>query len=230
MGRRATSRPGHQGGGSTPGATVQHEAPDDADLFTFPVARRRFSDEELISNLREFAHAFPPTRRTMGNFRSWPGLRFHDHTVVAQLGGWIAALRRAEADHEARRARGPSLQQVVEDIRRFAYATPIPARTLANFKKWRSRKVSVGSVAQNFGNWYDALTKLDIAVPGQTNSQKHSDEELLEAVERVSRWCKRPPSHHDLERYARSNTDGISYGTICNRFGPVKPFLGSASV
>lgn len=200
---------------------------DDEALFSFPAVRRRFRDEELLDDILRFAEAFPPEERSAVNYLAWPRRRFHTHTIAAQLGGWVEALRLAGVDYAVPRARGPSREQVEDELRRFAQATPVPERTKDRFKDWKGRRISVVSIGSHFGTWHDALRALDIAVPGRTKSRKHSDEELLAAVERVWRWRERPPSHKDFVDYARVQGEGLSYGTVYHRFGPVKPFLAA---
>lgn len=199
----------------------------DDELFSLGGVRRRQRDEDLLADLKAFAEAVPPHQRTMERYRRWPRRKFHDHTIVGQLGGWLAALERAGVDYGAAAARGSSRETVEADIRAFARVTPLPGRTLANFKDWPGRKVSVWSVAKHFGNWHDAFVQLRLPVPGRTRSEKHSDEELLLAVERIWRWCGRAPSAGDFKKYALKHNDGVSHATIYYRFGPLRPFLAA---
>jgi hypothetical protein len=113
------------------------EAPQEygADLFDFGRDRRRQTDAELIRDLRAFAAVFPPAERTAANYRLWPRKRFHDHTICAQLGGWIEALRRAGVEYGAREARGATRAEVEEDLRRFSKVTPAAERT--RYGSWR---------------------------------------------------------------------------------------------
>jgi hypothetical protein len=197
----------------------------DDSLFDFGRKRRRFTDEELLADLRAFAAVFGSRQRTAGNYRDWEGRRFHDRTICDQLGGWIEALRRAGVEYDARGSQGPTADEVEADIRRFAKATPVARRTFAEFREWPRRRVSAHAVKRHFGPWHAALTHLGIEVPGQTRSVKHSDEELLDAIWRVWQWAGRPPSKGDFDNYSASRADGISYGAIHYRFGPVRPFL-----
>jgi hypothetical protein len=203
--------------------------PDDYDLFSFGGIRRRFSDADLLADVRAFATAFAPHERTMANYRSWERRRFHDHTICAQLGGWIEALSRAGVEYAAHAPRGPTADEVEADIRRFVKAKPVAERTWAAFRSWRGRKVSAHSVKQHFGPWHEALTSLGIEVPGRSRSVKHSDEELLAVIERVWRWCGRYPSALDFKKYGAVHSDGISIATIYYRFGRVRPFLEAFS-
>jgi hypothetical protein len=198
---------------------------EDHDVFRFDVPRRRFTDDALLANLRAFGDAFPPHARTAANYRAWESRRFHDHTIIKQLGGWLEALRRAGLEYAVREATGPTQVQVEADVRRFAKVTPVAERTWANFCSWPIRRVSAHAVKRRFGPWHTALTTLGIEVPGRSRSVKHSDEELLEAIWRVWRWCGRPPSALDFRKYGAIHTDGISYPAVYYRFGPVRPFL-----
>lgn len=199
--------------------------PDDLEIFTVGGPRYRFRDEELLADLQAFASVFEPQERTMANYRNWQQRRFHDHTICKQLGGWIEALRRAGVEYDAYGSKGPTTAEVEADIRRFAKATPVSRRTWAEFRNWAGRRVSAHSVSRHFGSWHGALTTLDIEVPGQSRSVKHSDEELLAAIERVWRWARRLPSALDFKKYNERHSDGISMGTIYYRFGHARPFL-----
>jgi hypothetical protein len=202
-------------------------ASDDYALFTFGGIRRRFSDDELLADLQAFAAVFAPHESTMANYRSWNRRRFHDHTICAQLGGWIEALRRAGVKYAAHGSKGPTREEVEADIRRFAKVTPVAERTWATFRSWRGRRVSAHSVKQHLGPWHAALTALGIEVPGRSRSVRHSDEELLAPIERVWRWCGRYPSALDFRKYSAVHNDGISNAAIYYRFGPVRPFLAA---
>jgi hypothetical protein len=197
----------------------------DDDLFAFGGIRRRFSDAELLADVQAFASVYGPRERTMASYRGWQRRRFHDHTICAQLGGWVEALHRAGVEHAAQGAAGPTAGEVGAEIRRFAKVTPVAGRTLAAFTSWPKRKVSAGAVKRHFVTWHAALTQLGIEVPGQSRSVKHSDEELLDAVERVWRFARRHPSASDFKRYSARHTDGISYLAVYLRFGRVRPFL-----
>jgi hypothetical protein len=200
---------------------------NDAELFRFPEVRWRFTDAELLADLRAFGAAYGPRDRTMLNYRAWPKRRFHDHTIIGQLGTWIEALKRAGLEHQTRQRNAPTKTDIAEELRRFAKATRVAERTLANFKDWRFRTVSATAVSRHFGSWFDALQELGIAVPGQTRSTRHSEEEIVDAVERIWRWCGRPPSTEDFKKYGRIHNDGVSFGTVYYHFGPLKPFLAS---
>ncbi|MBL6456961.1 HNH endonuclease [Belnapia sp. T6] len=199
----------------------------DAELFSFPAVRRRYSDAELLADLRAFGAEFGPRDRTMLNYRDWPKRQFHHYTIIAQLGTWIQALRRAGLDHETRQRNAPTKADVEAELRRFAKATRVADRTLANFKDWRLRRISPTAVSRYFGSWFDAFQELGIAVPGRTKSSRHSEEEIIAAVERIWRWCGRPPSAEDFKKYARIHDDGISFGAVYYHFGALKPFLAS---
>jgi hypothetical protein len=203
------------------------KAKTDAELFSFPEVRRRYSDAELLADLRAFGAEFGPRDRTMFNYRDWPQRRFHHYTIIAQLGTWIQALQLAGLDHQTRQRNAPTTADVEAELRRFAKATGVASRTLASFKEWRHRKISASAITRHFGSWYDAFQELGIAVPGRTKSTRHSEEEIIEAVERIWRWCGRPPSAEDFKKYARTHDDGISFAAVYYRFGALKPFLAA---
>ncbi len=155
---------------------------NDTDLFSFPAIRRRQTDAELLAELRAFGKVYAAEDRTMQNYRRWSQRRFHEHTIISQLGSWVGALKQAGLSHDTRRRDAPTKAEVEVELRKFASATPVAERTLANFKTWRLRRISLYSVTHHFGNWHDALLRLGITVPRQTRSVKNSDEEILERI------------------------------------------------
>lgn len=105
-----------------------------------------------MRDLQAFAAAVPPHQRTVDRYRRWPKRKFHDRTIVQQLGGWRAALKSAGVAYDVAGARGPSREAVEAELRAFARVTSLPKRTAGFFRAWPSRKVSVASIAKHFGN------------------------------------------------------------------------------
>jgi hypothetical protein len=43
----------------------------------------------------------------------------------------------------------------------------------------------VHAVSKIYGNWFDAMSALDIECPGKSKSKRNSDDDLLETTEKV---------------------------------------------
>jgi hypothetical protein len=120
--------------------------------------------------------------------------------------------------------------EIEADLRRFAETTPANMRTLSRFKNWRGKKISEHAVARKYGNWFNAMVALKIECPGRSKSKKFSDDDILTAVERIWRWTREthevsPPSVGHCQKYSLDHSDGVSVGTIFNRFGSFEPFM-----
>ncbi|MBL9185921.1 MAG: HNH endonuclease [Opitutaceae bacterium] len=192
--------------------------------------RRRISNQELIAELQRFSKFYGPSDRTQRNYDKWPERAFCSQTFRTYLGPWKVALTNLGLKYEPTERQRFSDREIEEELRRFAEATPAKSRTLSRFKNWQGKRISEHSISRKYGTWHDALHALEIECPGRSKSKKLSDDDVLEAVERIWRWTRlkrdvSPPSQGHFIEYSKQHADGVSVGTIFNRFGCFEPFM-----
>lgn len=203
------------------------------DIFEVADQRRRIDDADILVDLRRFADVTPLLGRTIKGYEAWDRRQFHPHTVMKYFGSWSAAMRLAGVDYDAKASIRVSKEEVDDNLREFAKVYPAHKRTLDSFQSWQFRRVGASSIRKYYDNWYEAMMALGYECPGKSKSKKNSDEDLLEATERVWRWSyekrRQSPSNLDFQKYSDIYSDGISYGTLYRRFGPVDRYLKAFS-
>ena len=149
--------------------------------------RRRYSDEELLAELRACAERLGRSP-TMREFAGDPKTRVHPQTVIEHFGSWNAAKR--EAGLVPRRfATRQELLQVLRDLGEELGRTP----TARDLEERRGRVPSKSLYWHTFGSLTTALREAGFDVPV-------GEERLERAVEqgvRLARRLRRLPKFAD---------------------------------
>ena len=149
--------------------------------------RRRYSDEELLAELRACAERLGRSP-TMREFAGDPKTRVHPQTVIEHFGSWNAAKR--EAGLVPRRfATRQELLQVLRDLGEELGRTP----TARDLEERRGRVPSKSLYWHTFGSLTPALREAGFDVPV-------GEERLERAVEqgvRLARRLRRLPKFAD---------------------------------
>ena len=157
--------------------------------------RRRYSDEEILDELRASAERLGRSP-TMREFASDPATRVHPQTVVEHFGSWNAAKRRAGlvprrfATREELLGR---LRELGEELGRVPTAKDVDAR--------RGSMPSKSLYWHTFGSLSTALREAGFDVPVGEERLERAVEQGVELARRLGRL----PKFHDWAEARRSD-------------------------
>ena len=158
------------------------------------VTRKKYTDEQLLAELRRVANSVGKPVLTRGDFSRHSGI--DADAVGRRFGGWQSALSRAGLCYTligqpvvrnqpyVRRSK----EELLEELRRVAAL--VPGRELSRSEFTKHSEVNAVSLAGRFGGWRAALELAGLShmfsKHGERALNSFSDEELLDELRRVA--------------------------------------------
>jgi hypothetical protein len=162
---------------------------------------RQYTDEELLSQIRELAEGNSPPTST--EFRT-ASETVATTTIENRFGSWNNAVR--AAGFEPHRERHTD-EELLSQIQELAEGNSPPVQ--AEFET-ASETVSATTIENRFGSWNDAVRAAGL----EPHHERHTDEELLSQIRELADGTSPPKS---TKFHTTSETAAAT--TIQNRFG-----------
>lgn len=204
---------------------------NDQNIFSAKPAIRLLSKLDIIESLKTFAAETKLADRTGDNYhRQWGRKKgnkaFTHETIKKYFGSMANAMRDAKIEYSPNEK--TFKENVDDDLKRFFSTHIMKDRTFDRFKKSSGRKLGASSFKKFYKSWVDAASSLGYEVSGKCRSKRFTDDELIEAFERVWRWTYEQklarPSTGDFKKYDAVHKDGVKTATLIFRFGPLNAF------
>lgn len=204
---------------------------NDQNIFSAKPAIRLLSKLAITESLKTFAAETHLSERTGDNYhRQWGQKKgnkaFTHETIKKYFGSMANAMREAKVEYSP--CEKTFKDDVDKDLKLFFSQRTFKDRTFAKFVKFSSRNLGARSWHKFYPNWVDAASSLGYEVSGKCRSKRFTDDELIDAFERVWRWTyeqkRARPSTGDFKKYDVIHKDGVKTATLIFRFGPLKAF------
>ena len=193
---------------------------------------RKFSDEELLEELRRVALLLGKPALTRADF---------DHhakvcagNVYTRFGGWRRALERAGlegmfskpvlGDYASLRGETFPNEVLLDEVRRVAKAIGMPILIKEDFNAYS--KVDVDTITRRFGSWQATLERAGLGHLYCGSHRRHPDEYLLAQLRRVAELVGKPVLTPD----GFDNHSRLKAKTLSRRFGSWRGALERAGL
>lgn len=185
------------------------DALDAADLDTETAGRQKYSNDELLQEIRRIADELdrPPRATDMENRGN-----ISPATFINRFGSWENALEKAGLDPDENAAgKQYTDDELASELRhlRSEYDRPPTTSEMDDEGKY-----SASVYLNRFDSWKDALQAADLDPENMKSPQKYTDEELIAELHRVAEIVGGAPTTTDMEKHGN-----YSYATYVSRFG-----------
>ena len=155
--------------------------------------------------------------------------RHHWDTFRKYFGGFKEAMEQASVKYDPQYRNKLQPETVKKELIKFCNTHPIEKRTAQSYYLWPQRRLGYASYKKIHKSWYKALEIIGYAAPQSSKSSKLTDDDILEAVERICIWTyqrKRTiPRTQDFKEYNQLHSDGVSWATLKGRFYKSSDFM-----
>ena len=162
--------------------------------FELRPPRKRFSDSELLDDLKRVAHALQKLEIDQKEYRRHGG-RHAAGTFAERLGSWHKAL--SQAGLKPARRLPATEEDLLDDLRRVSRELGKPSVTIDEYE--RVGRFSREPFSRVFGSWVHAVKKAGLS-HSENFHPRISDEKLFQNLERIWIALGRQPAYLEIER------------------------------
>ena len=184
--------------------------------FELTDLRQKFSDEDLINDLRTVANNLGKNSLKMRDYCKDNGAKFNSKTAIKRFGNWDNTLKKAELEGE-KSLKGMEYGEkeikdevLLADLVRVANELNNPNITISDYEKYG--KYTHVTMGVRFGSWNKAKEKANLEVTYVTNN---SNEVLFQNILELWTLLGRQPKYSEVI----SPNSKFHGSTYANRFG-----------